>query len=364
MYLPAHRVASSFSTLSIPPSSVRSPIRRRNVPLTISAATSPCRRRSLSSSNTSSSTSSFSPSSTGPLIVRTIAEYRTLRREWARADLSVGFVPTMGALHAGHVSLAQLARSQCDKVVASIFVNPAQFAPTEDLAKYPRTEEQDVAMLGAAGCDVVFIPNVEEMYPAGIVLDVKDQRGTFVEVTGMSHQMEGSIRPHFFRGVATVVSKLFNIAQPTRAYFGQKDAQQCAVVRTMVRDLFVPTTIVVGKTVREADGLAMSSRNRYLAPAERAVAPVLYRGLRAGAALYAEGRGVVSRTEIIAAAAAVVQEEKGATLQYLSLADPFSLAELDKVGANGAIFSGAVLVGKTRIIDNMLLGLSPEKWIK
>ncbi|KAJ3163143.1 hypothetical protein HDU86_002312 [Geranomyces michiganensis] len=271
----------------------------------------------------------------------------------------------MGALHAGHVSLAKLARSQCDKVVASIFVNPAQFAPTEDLAKYPRTEDQDVAMLAAAGCDVVFIPNVAEMYPAGIVLDVKDQRGTFVEVAGFSHQMEGSIRPHFFRGVATVVSKLFNIAQPTRAYFGQKDAQQCAVVRTMVRDMFVPTTIVVGETVREDDGLAMSSRNRYLSPEERAVAPVLYRALQAGAALYAEGRGAsVSRAEIIAAATAVVEQEKGATLQYLSLADPFLLQELDKVGADGAIFSGAVLVGKTRIIDNILLGLSPEKWIK
>ncbi|TPX60011.1 pantoate---beta-alanine ligase (AMP-forming) [Powellomyces hirtus] len=268
----------------------------------------------------------------------------------------------MGALHAGHVSLAKLARQQCDKVVASIFVNPAQFAPTEDLAKYPRTQERDVEMLAEQGVDVIFIPTVKEMYPAGIVLDVSDQRGTFVEVKGKSHQMEGSIRPHFFRGVATVVTKLFNIIQPTKAYFGQKDAQQCAVIRSMVRDLFVPTEIVVGETMREKDGLAMSSRNRYLSPEERAIAPVLYKALSAGAAAFHE-KGITRKDELVAIAKGIIETQDGVHLEYLSLADPFSLEELDSIGSNGAILSGAVRVGKTRIIDNCLLGVTTDKWV-
>ncbi|KAJ3012949.1 pantothenate synthase [Thoreauomyces humboldtii] len=302
----------------------------------------------------------YSSTARTPRVVTTIAEYRAIRAEWQRDGHQVGFVPTMGALHAGHASLASLARGTCDRVVASIFVNPAQFAPTEDLAVYPRTQDADVALLGSRGVDLIFAPTVKEMYPAGIVLDVSGQRGTFVEVRGKSHQMEGSVRPHFFRGVATVVTKLFNIIQPDKAFFGQKDAQQCAVIRSMVRDLFVPTKIVVGDTVREDDGLAMSSRNRYLSPEERAVAPILYKALSAGLAAYRGPESVTSREELIRIAKAIVEKQDGAKLEYLSVADPFSLEEVDNVGSDGAIFSGAVKVGKTRIIDNILLGISTE----
>ncbi|KAJ3287810.1 hypothetical protein HK104_008452 [Borealophlyctis nickersoniae] len=294
-----------------------------------------------------------------PLIVKTVADYRQIRKNWARQAATVGFVPTMGALHEGHLSLARLARKQCDQVVASIFVNPAQFAPTEDLSKYPRTVERDIELLTEAGVDVVFLPSVPEMYPNGIPLDVK---GTFVEVKGKSHQMEGSIRPHFFRGVATVVTKLFNIIQPTHAFFGQKDAQQCAVVRSMVRDLWIPTTIIVGATIREPDGLAMSSRNRYLSPDERAIAPVLYKGLSAG--LDACETGVKDRKDLIEIIEKVIKAEPRVQLEYLSLANPFSLVEEERVGEDGAILSGAIRVGKTRIIDNVLLGVSTEKWVE
>lgn len=174
--------------------------------------------------------------------------------------------------------------------------------------------------------------------------------------------MEGTVRPHFFRGVATVVLKLFNIVQPTKAYFGQKDAQQCAVVRTMVRDLFVPTEIVVVETVREEDGLAMSSRNRYLSAEERAVAPVLYRALSEGRRAYEDGER--NRGEIMIPAKRIIDSQRGCELEYLSIANPFTLAEEEVVGEEGAIFSGAVRIGKTRIIDNVLLGISTEKWVK
>ncbi|KAJ3050543.1 pantothenate synthase [Rhizophlyctis rosea] len=266
----------------------------------------------------------------------------------------------MGALHEGHLSLA---RSQNDKVVASIFVNPAQFAPHEDLSKYPRTVERDIEMLGKEGVDAVFLPSVEEMYPAGIVLDVKDQQGTFVEVKGKSHQMEGQIRPHFFRGVATIVTKLFNITLPTRAYFGQKDAQQCAVIRSMVRDLWMPLSIIVAPTIRESDGLAMSSRNVYLSPSEREAAPILYKALSEGVNLFQSGER--RRSELISAVEEVVKGEERVQLEYLSLADPFLLGEVDVVQDGvGAIFSGAVKVGKTRIIDNVLLGIGREQWVE
>ena len=187
-----------------------------------------------------------------PAVVKTISDYQDLRQKWFRTGKSVGFVPTMGALHNGHASLASLARKQNDIVVASIFVNPAQFAPHEDLSKYPRTFENDLKLLGETDVDVVFYPSVEEMYPKGIPLKVDEQVGTFVTVQGKSHQMEGIIRPHFFRGVATVVSKLFNIIQPTRAYFGQKDVQQCSVVRSLVRDMQYQLHIIVGDTIRSS----------------------------------------------------------------------------------------------------------------
>ncbi|KAI8908958.1 Pantoate-beta-alanine ligase [Gorgonomyces haynaldii] len=265
----------------------------------------------------------------------------------------------MGALHQGHISLVQQARRECDIVVASIFVNPAQFAPTEDLAKYPRTEEQDTQMLRDAKADVVLMPPVEEMYPSGITLDVSKQVGTFVSVQGKSHQMEGSIRPHFFRGVATVVSKLFNMAQPTKAYFGQKDVQQCSVIRSMVRDLLFPIEVVVGETVRETDGLAMSSRNRYLNKEERKAAPVLYKAMAAAEKAY--NSGVRDRKKLVELMDQIIAQEPICEKQYWSIADPVELKEVNEIGPDGAILSGAILVGKTRIIDNILLGLSRQK---
>ena len=299
-----------------------------------------------------------------PIVIKTIQDYRTQRLEWYRHGLSVGFVPTMGALHQGHTSLAALARRQCDKVVASIFVNPAQFAPHEDLSKYPRTFENDLKLLGNENVDIVFAPDVPEMYPKGIPLQVDQQIGTFVTVQGKSHQMEGRIRPHFFRGVATVVSKLFNIIQPTRAYFGQKDVQQCSVVKSLVRDMHYPIQIVVGNTIRylilirEPDGLAMSSRNRYLSEDERKLAPALNAGLLAAQKEFDSGQR--SRKCIIQACENVIKYRK-ATIEYLSLAEPFSLSEVEEIGKEGAILSGAIVLGKTRIIDNILLGMPDDK---
>ncbi|KAJ1556051.1 pantothenate synthase [Cladochytrium tenue] len=264
-----------------------------------------------------------------------------------------------------------LARSECDRVVSSIFVNPAQFAPHEDLDKYPRTLQSDVEMLSSAGVDVVLAPTVREMYPAGITLHVDGQKGTFVEVLGMSHQLEGTIRPHFFRGVATVVTKLLNIAGPTSAYFGQKDGQQCAVVRTLVRDLHMPVRVVVCPTVRESDGLAMSSRNRYLLPDERKLAPVLYRALLAAERTFKDaasgGDGAATTGALMKASALEVLEGvPGIRVEYVSVADSLTLAEVDGplLGTGGSsggsgpeevMISGAIRVGSTRLIDNLLL---------
>ncbi|KAI8853208.1 hypothetical protein BC829DRAFT_383090 [Chytridium lagenaria] len=211
--------------------------------------------------------------------------------------------------------------------------------------------EQDVKLLSQEGVDV--------MYPAGIVLDVSQQQGTFVEVKGMSHQMEGSIRPHFFRGVATVVTKLFNIVQPTRAYFGQKDGQQCAVVRSMVRDLLVPTEVVICETIRERDGLAMSSRNRYLSEKDRAAAPILYKALETARLMFLAGEKNVN--VLIDAAKAVIATESHVKLEYVSIANPFNLTEEHVVGPDGGLMCGAVKVGATRIIDNVLLGVHVEQ---
>ncbi|KAI8807331.1 hypothetical protein BJ742DRAFT_813343 [Cladochytrium replicatum] len=328
-------------------------------------------------------------------VVETIAAYRALRNKWYREGKSVGFVPTMGALHEGHVSLVKLAKSQCDVTVSTIFVNPAQFAPHEDLSKYPRTLEGDLMQLAEVGCNIVVVPSVEEMYPAGITLNVAEQTGSFVDVLGLSHQMEGSIRPHFFRGVATIVTKLFNLIDPTTAYFGQKDAQQCVVIRALARDLLFPVNVRVGATVREVDGLAMSSRNRYLGPVQRSrIAPSLYKALLAGKAVFdkevASGRPV-ARESILAAAKSVVDDVKKEVealrrspdvskddqlegglddltkveLEYLSIASPHKLVELERLGTEEnktAIFSGALRIGKTRIIDNILLGMEVDEW--
>lgn len=277
--------------------------------------------------------------------MRTVQSLEELKQ--ARADLPapLGLVPTMGFLHEGHLSLVRMARGDCQSVAVSIFVNPTQFGPSEDLAAYPRDLPRDLALLEAEGVDLIWLPTREIMYP--------DDFQTWVEVEGLSQPLEGAMRPGHFRGVSTVVSKLFNAVGPDRAYFGQKDAQQVAVIRQMVRDLNFPIEIVVGPTQREGDGLALSSRNSYLNAEERKAATVLYRALNAAGKAYEQGerdgerlRGLMLET---------IRDEPLAEAQYVSCAHPRSLEELDQVG-DGALLSMAVYVGKTRLIDNLVLG--------
>lgn len=279
-------------------------------------------------------------------VISSIAELHEVKSAMPH-DSTTGFVPTMGYLHAGHLSLVEMARSRDDIVGVSIFVNPTQFGPNEDLSRYPRDMERDLAMLQKAGVDWVFTPSADEMYPPGY--------STYVEVRDVTARLEGEMRPGHFTGVATVVAKLFNIVQPTRAYFGQKDAQQVAVIRKMVRDLNFPLEVVVGETVREPDGLAMSSRNVYLSPEERQAALVLYRALSEAKELWQTGerRGKLLRDAMSRAIAA----EPFARPDYVSVADPLTLQELDDSGnAQEALASLAVRIGKTRLIDNFILG--------
>jgi pantoate--beta-alanine ligase len=256
----------------------------------------------------------------------------------------VGFVPTMGYLHQGHISLVERARAECKSVVASIFVNPTQFGPKEDLAKYPRDLKNDLKLLEAAGTDLVWTPTPEIMYPPGFQ--------TWVEVQGLASPLEGAMRPGHFRGVTTIVAKLFNAVQPQAAYFGQKDAQQAAVIRRMTRDLDYPIDIHICPTVREADGLAMSSRNSYLNAQERQAATVLFRAL--GAANAAHQAGERSADTLRDIMTAVIQAEPLASLQYVSCADYDSLEELQTINGK-ALLSMAVYLGKTRLIDNFVL---------
>jgi pantoate--beta-alanine ligase len=268
----------------------------------------------------------------------------SLRRARARFG-QVGFVPTMGYLHEGHLSLVRRARQECSAVVVSIFVNPTQFGPQEDLAAYPRDSERDIALLRNEQVDLLFFPSADEIYPPGFT--------TYVQVEGLTERLEGTARPGHFRGVTTVVCKLLNIVQPARAYFGQKDAQQAIVVQTMTRDLNLPTEIVVAPTMREPDGLAMSSRNIYLAPHERQAATVLYRALRAAQQRYEEGTR--SAEELRETMRRELAAEPLAQPDYISAADPHTLSELEQVGAGGGLLSLAVRIGATRLIDNILL---------
>jgi pantoate--beta-alanine ligase len=259
-------------------------------------------------------------------------------------DKPLGLVPTMGYLHEGHLSLARRARDECKSVVVSIFVNPTQFGPTEDLSKYPRDLERDLRLLETADVDLVWTPTPEIMYPAGFQ--------TWVEVQEMTLPLEGAQRPGHFRGVTTVVTKLFHAVQPAKAYFGQKDAQQAAVIRQMTRDLNFPVDIVVCPIVREPDGLAMSSRNVYLDAAQRTAATVLYRALSAAKAAYEKGeRGAEKLRTIMKETLA---SEPLAQVQYVSCADYETLQELDQVTGK-TLLSMAVLFGKTRLIDNIVL---------
>jgi pantoate--beta-alanine ligase len=274
-------------------------------------------------------------------VLQTIADCRAARR---RVE-GLGFVPTMGFLHDGHLSLVRRARAECGAAAVSIFVNPTQFGPDEDFTRYPRDADRDLALLREAGADYVFLPDVATMYPPGST--------TFVDVGGVTAMLEGAVRPGHFRGVATVVGKLFNIVRPTQAYFGQKDAQQCVVIRRMVRDLDMPVEVVVCPTVREADGLAMSSRNAYLKPAERQAGSVLFRALTTAQARFESGeRRAEALRRVIGAVLATAPHDG---IDYVSVADPETLEEIGHIGDAGALVSLAVRFGATRLIDNLVL---------
>jgi pantoate--beta-alanine ligase len=272
------------------------------------------------------------------------AELRAATDAARSAGAGVGFVPTMGALHAGHRSLLERARAENDVLVASVFVNPLQFGPAEDLASYPRDREADLAVLRAEGVDLVFLPAEMEMWPAPP--DVR------LQVGALADRLEGLARPGHLDGVATVVAKLLHLVGPSRAYFGQKDAQQLAVVRRMVDDLAFPNQIVACPTVREADGLAVSSRNAYLSAAERGQATALYRALRAGLAAFRAGRRDPAAVE--AAARDPLEDAPGVEPDYLALVDPATFEPVKQAEA-GQVLATAARVGRTRLIDNVIL---------
>ena len=278
------------------------------------------------------------------LIAKTIAEVRAAVAKLRGDKKCIGLVPPMGALHEGHLSLVRAARAHCSAVVVTIFVNPTQFGPKEDFAKYPRTLDEDCALLEKEAVDVIFVPEAAEIYPP--------VASTVVEVAGISDRLDGVTRPGHFVGVATVVAKLFTIVQPDHAFFGQKDAAQVAVLRRMVRDLHFNLELIVCPIVREADGLAMSSRNRYLSVDERQQALVLRRALRRVEAEVAAG--VVESQPLIDAGLAVLADEPEIRVDYFSIVDPETLEEVPDVTA-GALVAVAAAVGLTRLIDNVLI---------
>ena len=275
-------------------------------------------------------------------IANSIAEMKAIRR---KVSEPVGFIPTMGYLHEGHLSLIRRAREECKSTVASIFVNPTQFGPNEDFSAYPRDTVRDLALLEKENTDAVFLPQTEEMYPSGAC--------TWVDVEGITDFLEGASRPGHFRGVTTVVTKLFNIVEPDRAYFGQKDAQQALVIRKMTKDLNMNLEVVVAPTVREPDGLAMSSRNVYLNKENRRSAPILFKSLNLASQLWSEGERDASRirSEMIS----LIQTQPRAEIDYVSIADTETLKEIDLI-VDTALVSMAVRFGTTRLIDNIILG--------
>ncbi|MFZ5646146.1 MAG: pantoate--beta-alanine ligase [Bacillota bacterium] len=279
------------------------------------------------------------------LICETIAEIREFVAKEKVAGKTVGFVPTMGYLHDGHLSLVRRAQAQCGSVVVSIFVNPMQFGPKEDFSVYPRDFENDSRMLRECGVDALFYPSGEEMYPAGYC--------SAVEVTGLTDCLCGKSRPGHFRGVATVVTKLFNIVQPHRAYFGQKDAQQVLVIRRMVQDLNMPLEVITVPTSREADGLAMSSRNVYLTPDQREKATVLIRSLRAAAGAVSSGER--NTNKLVEMVREMINGVEGAEIDYVEIRSLPDLKEQEVVDAP-SLMALAVKFGKTRLIDNIVLG--------
>lgn len=281
-------------------------------------------------------------------VVTTIEEMVHERSQWTQRTSSstVGLVPTMGYLHEGHLSLVHQGRKEHDKLIVSIFVNPTQFGPTEDLERYPRNVKRDLEMLAAADVDIVFIPTATAMYPHGFV--------TYVEPTGpLGTEAEGAYRPGHFRGVATVVLKLFSILQPDETYFGQKDAQQVAVISHMVADFNLPVKLRIGPTIREADGLAMSSRNAYLNADDRAAAAIVYKALEVGRCTFDDHRGGDPQT-VIQAMVHTVATEPRALLEYAEVRDPNSFLSLSTLRAP-ALLTIAAKIGPTRLIDNFLL---------
>lgn len=279
------------------------------------------------------------------IIATTIAQVRAQVAAWKKEGLTVGLVPTMGYLHEGHASLVDEAVRQCDRVVASDFVNPTQFGPNEDLEAYPRDFDRDCALLEEHGCAMVFHPAVEEMYAPGAA--------TYVEIlSDMPKQLCGKTRPIHFRGVCTVVSKLFNIVTPDKAFFGQKDAQQLAIIRQMVRDLSYGIEIVGCPIVREADGLAKSSRNTYLSEAERQAALVLSESVFLGQKMVAEGE--TDANKIVAAMTGHIQAQPLAKIDYVSAVDGVTMDPVDRI-AGTVLVAMAVYIGKTRLIDNFIV---------
>ncbi len=277
-------------------------------------------------------------------IVETIKEVRTQVKEWRKQGYSIGFVPTMGYLHEGHGSLIKQARENCDKVVVSIFVNPMQFGVNEDLDSYPRDLEADAKLCDSLGADLIFHPEVEEMYDSGFC--------SFVDMNGLTKELCGKSRPIHFRGVCTVVSKLFNIVTPDKAFFGQKDAQQLAVIRRMVKDLNMDIEIVGCPIIREDDGLAKSSRNTYLNAKERQAALILSKTIRLGEKLVAEGER--DSAKLIEAMKSNIETEPMAKIDYVDVVSMDTIEKIDKLQGN-VLVAMAVYIGKTRLIDNFIV---------
>lgn len=285
------------------------------------------------------------------IIARTEDDLRRQVNAWRSAGETIGFVPTMGALHEGHLSLVKIGRGRAGRVVSSVFVNPTQFGPNEDFNRYPRQPEKDAVMLEEAGCDLLFLPGVETIYPPG--------NATFVEPAGAAEGLEGACRPGHFRGVATVVLALFNLVRADVAVFGEKDGQQLAVIRQMVRDLHLPIEIVPGPTLREADGLAMSSRNAYLSPEERRAATVLYRSLQAAKELIQAGERRAD--EVRRRLREVLNTEPLARVEYAEVVDAESFQPVEVIDCRKGrlVLPLAVRVGGTRLIDN--IRVTPEE---
>jgi pantoate--beta-alanine ligase len=283
----------------------------------------------------------------GMVTARTAAEVAQVVEPWRTAGHSIGFVPTMGALHEGHLALVRKARETTARVGVSVFVNPAQFGPSEDFARYPRDPEGDARLLAGAGCDLLFLPYLESVYPAG--------HSTFIDVSGPSEGLEGDFRPGHFRGVATVVAALFNLVRPDVAVFGEKDAQQLAVVRQLVRDLHFPVEILAHPTVREPDGLAMSSRNAYLSREDRRAATILYRALTTARQQIEQGERAADA--IRRTLTQIISAEPRATLQYAEVVDASTFQPLTRI-RGAVVLPVAARFGSTRLIDNLRLEVS------